>query len=124
MTAEIFVFLLSAACVAFIVVSAAGALFAGLTLGSPHVKWFLPSLAALVGLIAFGSVFAEGGLRWWQPIPGVLLLWWVVRDYRDPLTKKGKPYVDLWIAAVMKASVVLLGFIVMAVFSIDHHHHG
>ena len=124
MIADTIAFVLSACCLAFIAISAAGGLFVGLTFGSRHLRWFLPLVVTLVGLSTYGTLISNGGFMWWQLGIAVPLLFSLAQSFHTPKEQNDQPYLDLCLAAVIKSTAAFAGFLLIWILSILPHHGG
>ena len=105
--------------VAFIVSSVAGALFAGLTLGSRHVRWALPTVACFTGLVFFQVSLHHMQWKWWQPLVAFVIAAVAIRAFRSLPNADDRPYSDIWCGAVLRSTVILVGFTMTILMSLD-----
>ncbi len=88
------------------------------------LRWVLPGLAALVGLviIILGMIFVQ--FRFWQVLAGGVLVAWVLWIYRCRNQPPRTPdHAEIWMMAVLQATVMLtlaMATYLEAVDAIDH----
>ena len=122
MTGDTIAFFLSACCLAFVAIAASGALFASLTFGSRHLRWFLPLVVTLVGLETYVVLVTRGGFMWWQLAITVPLLVSLAHSFNNSRTTMKQPYIDLCLGAVIRSTSAFAGFLLIWILtSLTHH---
>ncbi|MGI9244235.1 MAG: hypothetical protein ACR2RV_25780 [Verrucomicrobiales bacterium] len=113
MIGDTIAFFLSACCLAFVAIAASGALFAGLTFGSRHLRWFLPLVVTLVGLETYVILITKGGFMWWQVAIAVPLLISLALSFSTSARLRKQPYIDLCLGAVIRSTSAFAGFLLI-----------
>ena len=119
---ELFFVLLVFSVFALAASSVVGGIFAGLTSGSTHVRWFLPTIAYVVGSILFLTVLKPGEWKVWHPLVGWLLLILVIQGMGDLDRENRRTRSKIWCDAVAKSTLILTGVAATILVSMDHHH--